>query len=58
MQHILSEIVMGGMVLETNMNEIVSKYMEQDKIEKSEVRATIKSSILSFLVRYISNWDF
>ncbi|XP_039247701.1 AP-3 complex subunit sigma-1-like [Styela clava] len=33
---ILSEIVMGGMVLETNMNEIVSRYMEQDKLEKSE----------------------
>ena len=28
---------MGGMVLETNMNEIVSKYMDQDKMEKSEV---------------------
>ena len=28
---------MGGMVLETNMNEIVTKYMEQDKVEKSEV---------------------
>lgn len=28
---------MGGMVLETNMNEIVSRYLEQDKLEKSEV---------------------
>nr|CAB3222297.1 AP-3 complex subunit sigma-2-like [Phallusia mammillata] len=34
--HILSEIVMGGMVLETNMNEIVTKFLEQDKLEKSE----------------------
>lgn len=29
---------MGGMVLETNMNEIVSRFLEQDKLEKSEVR--------------------
>ncbi|CAK8694456.1 AP-3 complex subunit sigma-1-like isoform X1 [Clavelina lepadiformis] len=34
--NILSEIVMGGMVLETNMNEIVTRFMEQDKLEKSE----------------------
>ena len=28
---------MGGMVLETNMNEILSRYQEQDKLEKQEV---------------------
>jgi len=38
---ILSEIVMGGMVLETNMNEIVTRYIEQDKLEKSEVRMLV-----------------
>lgn len=38
--HILNELVMGGMVLETNMNEILAKIQEQDKIEKQEVRKT------------------
>lgn len=37
MHYILSEIVMGGMVLETNMAEITARYAEQEKIEKSEV---------------------
>jgi AP-3 complex subunit sigma len=36
--HILNEIVMGGMVLETNMNEILLRVQEQEKIEKQEVR--------------------
>lgn len=36
--HILNEIVMGGMVLETNMSEILTRIEEQAKIEKSEVR--------------------
>ncbi|KRZ59742.1 Microtubule-associated protein RP/EB family member 1 [Trichinella nativa] len=34
--YILNEIVMGGMVLETNMNEILTRVNEQDKIEKQE----------------------
>jgi hypothetical protein len=34
--HILSELVMGGMVLETNMNEILFRIGEQDKVEKQE----------------------
>jgi len=34
--NILNEIVMGGMVLETNMHEICSRFQEQDKLEKSE----------------------
>lgn len=34
--HILNEIVMGGMVLETNMNEILLRVQEQEKIEKQE----------------------
>lgn len=33
---ILNELVMGGMVLETNMMEIVSRLDEQSKLEKSE----------------------
>ncbi|CAD5113481.1 DgyrCDS2646 [Dimorphilus gyrociliatus] len=35
--YILSEMVMGGMVLETNMTEILTRVNEQDKIEKEEV---------------------
>ncbi|UYV69113.1 AP3S1 [Cordylochernes scorpioides] len=33
---ILNELVMGGMVLETNMNEIVTRIEEQNKLEKQE----------------------
>lgn len=32
---------MGGMVLETNMNEIVTQIDAQTKLEKSEVRTYI-----------------
>lgn len=31
-------MVMGGMVLETNMNEIITQVDSQNKLEKSEVR--------------------
>nr|XP_014341627.1 PREDICTED: AP-3 complex subunit sigma-1 isoform X3 [Latimeria chalumnae] len=34
--NILAEMVMGGMVLETNMNEIVTQIDAQNKLEKSE----------------------
>jgi AP-3 complex subunit sigma len=34
---ILNELVMGGMVLETNMNEILTRIEEQNKLEKEEV---------------------
>ncbi|NXB21704.1 AP3S1 protein, partial [Rhagologus leucostigma] len=34
--NILAEMVMGGMVLETNMNEIVTQIDAQTKLEKSE----------------------
>lgn len=33
----LSELVMGGMVLETNMVEIMTRIDEQNKLEKQEV---------------------
>ena len=35
--YILSELVMGGMVLETNMTEILTRIEEQNKLEKQEV---------------------
>ena len=35
-QYILQEICLGGMVLETNMNEIVARIDEQSKLEKQE----------------------
>uniref|UniRef100_A0A8C5A3S4 AP complex mu/sigma subunit domain-containing protein n=1 Tax=Gadus morhua TaxID=8049 RepID=A0A8C5A3S4_GADMO len=35
--NILAEMVMGGMVLETNMNEIIMQVDAQNKMEKSEV---------------------
>ncbi|XP_028402323.1 AP-3 complex subunit sigma-2-like isoform X2 [Dendronephthya gigantea] len=38
--YILSEIVMGGMVLETNMSEILSHIEAQNKLEKSEAGIT------------------
>lgn len=34
--HILNELVMGGMVLETNMNDILSHVEEQIKLEGQE----------------------
>ena len=37
MHHILGELVMGGMVLETNMTEILTRIEEQNKLEKQEV---------------------
>lgn len=39
--YILSELVMGGMVLETNMSEILTRIDEQNKLEKTEVRLII-----------------
>ena len=38
--YILQEVVMGGMVLETNMNEIVAQVELQNRMEKSEVGLT------------------
>ncbi|XP_041074710.1 arpin-like isoform X3 [Polyodon spathula] len=34
--YILQQVVMGGMVLETNMNEIVAQVENQNRLEKSE----------------------
>jgi len=37
---ILNEMIMGGMVLETSLQEIVSRFHEQQKIAKSETPIT------------------
>lgn len=42
--HILAEMVMGGMVLETNMNEIITQVDTQNKMEKSEVSRWLDSA--------------
>jgi AP-3 complex subunit sigma len=39
-QYILQELCMGGMVLETNMNEIVTRIEEMNKLEKVEAGIT------------------
>ena len=38
--NILQEICLGGMVLETNMSEILTHIEEQNRLEKSEATAT------------------
>ena len=42
--HILDELVMGGMVLETNMTEILARNEEQLKLEKQEAGLTAAPS--------------
>ena len=49
--YILNELVMGGMVLETNMTEILTRVEEQNKIEKEEV-----CNLLS--LNYVHTWFF
>ena len=39
-QNILQEVCMGGMVLETNMSEILTHVEAQNKLEKSESSPT------------------
>ena len=43
---ILSELCMGGMVLETSMTEILTRLEEQNKLEKSEVEISIHALFL------------
>ncbi|XP_066594885.1 AP-3 complex subunit sigma-1 isoform X2 [Prorops nasuta] len=38
--YILNELVMGGMVLETNMTEILTRIEDQNKLEKQEAGIT------------------
>jgi len=49
---ILNEMIMGGMVLETNLQEIVSRFQEQQKIAKSE------ATLVSFRGRLFICWFF
>lgn len=42
--HILAEIVMGGMVLQTNMTEILARIEEQNKLQKQEAGISSASS--------------
>ena len=44
---------MGGMVLETNMNEILARVEEQNKLEKSEVRSVKFQRFHSIVLRYM-----
>lgn len=51
---------MGGMVLETNMNEILLRIQEQEKMEKEEVRIFyfyffIKNSGTNICMFYVQN---
>jgi len=41
--HILDEIVMGGMVLETSTHEVLASVQEMNKLEESTASAAIKS---------------
>ena len=43
---------MGGMVLETNMSEIMLRIEEQNKIEKEEVRLKDKNALNTYLKMY------
>lgn len=38
---VLDELVMGGMVLQTNMADILCRLQEQNKMQKAEVKITI-----------------
>ena len=42
--HILAELCMGGMVLETNMTEILARVEDQSKLEKQEVCIVSRTS--------------
>ena len=45
---------MGGMVLETNMTEILTRIEDQNKLEKAEVRSYLKIIYFVYCV-YITN---
>lgn len=52
--YILQEVVMGGMVLETNMNEIVAQVELQNRMEKSEVSRWILTIVI-LLLRWVDH---
>lgn len=41
---ILNELVMGGMVLQTNMTEIIARVEEQNKLQKAEAGMSVNTS--------------
>lgn len=47
--YILNELVMGGMVLETNMTEILTRIEDQNKLEKQEVSIKQKTVFFRFV---------
>ena len=55
---ILNELVMGGMVLETNMNDILTRIEEQNKIEKEEVRYLLNYVLPQFDVLLFSGKNY
>ncbi|XP_059999405.1 AP-3 complex subunit sigma-1 isoform X2 [Lagenorhynchus albirostris] len=56
--NILAEMVMGGMVLETNMNEIVTQIDAQNKLEKSESgRSEIQNQFRSTKVKVLAGQE-
>lgn len=44
--HILSELVMGGMVLQTNMADILARIEEQNKLQKQEVFSLMAKNLI------------
>lgn len=48
--YILNELVMGGMVLETNMTEILTRIEDQNKLEKQEVSIKCKMAIFKVCI--------
>lgn len=62
---ILNEMVMGGMVLETSLQEIVSRFHEQEKIVKQEVKFVVNCmfAMVSFRkklanLQKVNCWNF
>lgn len=49
--HILSELVMGGMVLQTNMADILARIEDQNKLQKQEVKLF---NIVSFFKIFVN----
>nr|XP_058917874.1 AP-3 complex subunit sigma-1 isoform X2 [Kogia breviceps] len=54
--NILAEMVMGGMVLETNMNEIVTQIDAQNKLEKSEIENKKSGPKIQMLESQFVSW--
>lgn len=55
--YILNELVMGGMVLETNMTEILTRIEEQNKLEKQEVIFNLSPMQLDLYLHDLLNFN-